>query len=192
MTRNQTLISTNQNVDSTVTALLRVLSHAKVKFIRYFALDIGGIVRCKVVPVEYLRRGRKNITFLNGVAFVKVCIGGFPYYADEILADSDYTAAGTVYLRPHVSTLRVLPYAIDSAIVFGALHNDDVSHTISDLCCRSLLQRIVDQAEINHQISFTVGVELEFVLFDSLTNRPIDKSLFANVTLLNKKSHQYK
>ena len=157
--------STRQHVDSSITALLRVLSHAKIKFIRYFTLDIGGNVRCKVIPVDFLRKGKQNgaCTFLKGVAFVKVCIGGFPYYADEILADSGYTATGTVYLRPALATLRVLPYAPDSAIVFGTLHNDNILQTSSDLCCRSLLQRIIDQAKTKHQILFTVGVELEFV-----------------------------
>ena len=36
-------------------ALLRALSHAKVKFIRYVTLDIAGNVRCKMIPVDYLR-----------------------------------------------------------------------------------------------------------------------------------------
>ena len=177
------------DMDPTITALLRVLSYAKIKFIRYFVLDIGGNVRCKVIPLDFMRNGKthRTLPFLNGVAFVKTCIGGFPYYADEILADSGYTAAGTVYLRPDLSTLRMLPYAPDAAIVYGTLHNDDTAHTISDLCCRSLLKRIVDQARTDYQISFTVGVELEFVLFEAGTDQPINKSHFANVTLLNEK-----
>lgn len=191
MWSDRPLTSDRQHVDSSIAALLRVLSHAKVKFVRYFTLDIGGNVRCKVIPIDFLRKGKSNgttgSTLLNGVAFVKVCIGGFPYYADEIIADSGYTATGTVYLRPDLSTLRVLPYAPDSAIVFGTLHNDNIMHTASDLCCRSLLQRIIDQAKTKYQILFTVGVELEFVLFDASTDRPIDKSLFASVTLLNEK-----
>ena len=180
------MAAVSQSFDSMITALLRVLSHAKVKFIRYFVLDIGGNVRCKIIPVDFLRKGKKNRVFLNGVAFVKVCIGGFPNYADEILFDSGHTATGTVYLRPDVSTLRILPYVPDSAIVFGTLHNANIAHsTTSNLCCRSLLQRIVDQAKTNHQISFTVGVELEFILFDAKTDLPIDHSLFASVTLLD-------
>jgi glutamine synthetase len=95
------------------------------------------------------------------------------------------TATGTVYLQPDFSTLRVLPYATDSAIVFGTLHDDNSFRTTSDLCCRSMLRRVVEQARDLHHISFTVGLELEFTLHDSVTYLPIDKSSFANVTLLN-------
>jgi glutamine synthetase len=178
--------SSSQTIEGSVTALLRVLSYGKVKFIRYYTLDIGGNVRCKVVPIDYLKRQTNKHAMLNGVAFVKVCIGGFPSYADHIIDDSGLSAAGTLRLLPDLSTFRILPYAPESAIVFGTLHEDDTVQTTSDLCCRSLLQRVIERAKNEHNISFTVGVELEFVLFDIITNQPIDLSLFADTKLLNR------
>lgn len=186
-------------------ALLRALSHAKVKFLRYLTLDVCGNVRCKVIPVDYLRKynHRPGTLLLAGVALVKVSIGGLPSYADHMLSEtSGLTAAGTVRLRPDLATLRILPYAPDSAVVLGCLHevgDDDgavadvanSSYSNSDVCCRSLLQRVVHDALVKHNTTFTVGVELEFILYEAdvkkngSSQRPVEQSNFADTTLLN-------
>lgn len=185
----------NNASNGAIIALLRVLSYSKVKFVRYCVLDIGGTIRCKVIPLDFILQQEREAAnkLVDGVAFVKACIGSFPSHADDILADAAYnTAAGTVRLRPDLSTLQILPYATDSAIVFGALFNDNTNDTntssISDLCCRSLLQSIIDEAKSQHKISFTLGVEIEFTLFDRTTNEPIDTSHFATMTTLNRQS----
>jgi glutamine synthetase len=197
MSNSSTTPTSHVNNDGATVALLRVLHQANVKFIRFCALDLGGNMRCKVVPVDYLLKKQKdhvghNLSreplLLQGVAFVKVSIGGMPSYGDVMLEDSGLTAYGTLRLRPDLSTLRILPYDQDSAIFFGSLHEDDDVSTPSDLCCRSLLRQIVDKAKTDRNISFSVGVELEFVLFDATTNLPIDHSNFADTTLLNRKT----
>jgi glutamine synthetase len=162
------------------TALLRSLSFAKVKFLRYFTLDIGGNVRCKVIPIAFLRKCPSRL--LEGVAIVKVSIGGMPSYADLILPESGLTAAGTLMLRPDLETLRVLPYSPDSAIVLGLLHEDDAT---CNVCCRSFLQRTVRDLLDKHNLVVTVGIELEFILFDVASGKPVDESKFANVTSLD-------
>jgi glutamine synthetase len=162
------------------TALLRSLSFAKVKFLRYFTLDVGGNVRCKVIPIAFLRKCPSRL--LEGVAIVKVSIGGMPSYADLILPESGLTAAGTLMLRPDLETLRVLPYSPDSAIVLGSLHEDDAT---CNVCCRSFLRSTVQDFMEKHNLIVTVGIELEFILFDVATGKPVDESNFANVTLLD-------
>jgi glutamine synthetase len=173
-------------------ALLRTLSFAKVKFIRYLTLDICGNVRCKVIPVEFLRKHPAKL--LQGIALVKVSVGGLPSYADHMVLDSGLTAAGTLLLRPDLATMRILPYAPDSAVVLGTLYeaasasstaDDPMPLLVSDFCCSSLLQRVVQGALVRHNITFTVGVELEFVLFDAQTRTPIEHSNFADTSLLN-------
>jgi len=169
-------------------ALVRTLNFANVQFLRFFALDIGGQVRCKVIPLAYLQKHPDKLT--QGVCLVVVCMGGLPSFGDVMQATSGMTAEGTLHLRPDLATLRILPYAPTSALVLGALHssidNKNNNNTgVSDLCCRSFLQRIVDQALQDHCLKFTVGVELEFVLLDAKTLEPVEHSNFADTTLLN-------
>jgi glutamine synthetase len=169
-------------------ALLRSLSFAKVQFIRYLALDVGNNVRCKVVPVSYLRRHPRR--FLEGVTFAEVCLGGLTSYADQIQAESGLTAAGSIRVLPDLETLRILPYASDSAIVLGSLikvgeSSDQNLGKLSDLCCRSLLQRVEKRARSEHNMIFTVGAELEFILFDKTTKCPCERSTFADTNILN-------
>lgn len=166
-------------------ALLRTLLHANVKFLRYLTLDVGGNVRCKVVPTAFLAHHPQ--TLLDGVAFVTASIGGMPSHADLVLEDSGLTAAGTVRLRPDLHTLRILPYALDSAIVLGSLVHDADPNKTSDLCCRTFLHSIVDGILKEHQMIVTVGVELEFVLYEAASFQAVDRSNFADVTLLNGK-----
>ena len=187
----------DQTINGAIIALLRVLDHARVKFLRFYALDLGGNIRCKVVPVDYLWKKQKGCRgrdrnseplILQGVAFVKVSIGGMPSYGDVMLEESGLSAAGTLRLRPDLSTLRILPYEQESAIVLGTLYEDDGTNTPSPLCCRSFLQQVVDTARTEQNLSFSIGAELEFVLFDAMTNCPIDNSNFADTVLLNQKS----
>jgi glutamine synthetase len=194
---NSVTTSNSQFNDGTTIALLRVLDHAQVKFLRFCTLDLGGSMRCKVLPIEYLLKKQKGhlgqdlyreSLLLQGVAFVKVSIGGMPSYGDVMLEESGLTAYGTLRLRPDLSTLRILPYAQESAIVFGTLHKEDIASSPSDLCCRSFLRRVADTAKAEHKISFSVGAELEFVLFDAATSLPIDHSNFADTSLLNRKT----
>lgn len=169
--------TTAPNAAASSIALLRTLSHAKVKFIRYVTLDVAGNVRCKVIPVDYLRKHPAKL--LDGVALAQVSVGGFPSYADHVLLGSGLNAVGSFHLRPDLATLRVLPYSPDSAIVLGNLSDEEA------FCFRSLLQRVAERAFVEHNITFTVGAELEFVLFDATTGRPVEQSNFADVVLLN-------
>lgn len=187
MSTTACLVSEPDTIGATI-ALVRALSFANVRFVRFFALDIGGQVRCKAIPLAHLQKHPEKLA--QGVCLVEVCMGGLPSFGDVMQAASGMTAEGTLHLRPDLATLRILPYAPQSALVFGSLHNS-MDHkknnkpAVSDLCCRSLLQRIVDQARQEQNLKFTVGVELEFVLLDSKTLEPVEHSNFADTTLLN-------
>jgi glutamine synthetase len=59
----------------------------------------------------------------------------------------------------------------------------------SELCCRSLLRQLVDYIGNEHNAYITIGAEIEFTLYDSVSNEPINSKNFANTTTLNRQQH---
>ena len=165
-------------------ALLRSLSFAQVKFIRYTAVDPFNTLRCKALPVDSLLKNNSK-SLQNQVTFVRGVFGGLPSFGDVLQASSGLDASDSVVLEPDLNTLRILPYAKNTAITLGYLF-DHKHNRLSDLCCRGLLKTFVDQTAKEHQLSFNVGAELEFCLVHPETKQPVDWSNFADSVLLNR------
>ena len=86
-------------------------------------------------------------------------------------------------LEPDFSSLRILPYASKTAMVMCTAHNQQTQE-LSPFCSRGLLQRVVlHSAKEDMGIEFSVGAELEFILYRE--NQPVDMSTFSNATTLN-------
>lgn len=178
-----------------VRALLRTLRHASVKFLRFQAIDAGNTVRAKAVPVDYLWRigcictddNHQGMPLLEQqVAMAQVVFGGLPTFGDYIQTASGLDASQLVHLIPDMDTLRILPYAPQSASVLCTLQ-DPVTRQPSDLCCRTLLAKVVREAKLRHNIAFAVGSELEFCLFNDAQTKqqPVDETRFCQTHLLN-------
>ena len=170
-------------------ALLRTLSFAKVKFLRYAGLDLYNSLRCKAVPIDRLKKNNDDTSEISldyQVAFAKVVFGGLPTFGDVLQPSTGLDASCSVILQPDIGTLRILPFAPSSAIVFGYLM-DQQTGQLSDLCCRGLLRSFVDRVAEQYSIGFNVGAELEFCLYDGKTNQPVVLSRFADSALLNQK-----
>ena len=163
------------SVAAIVQALLRTLAYAKVQFVRCVALDVGGQVRCKVLPVAYLQKnpgkllsfsqrqsttaGSSSSNRSGAIQLVKACIGGLPSFGDVVQTQSGFTAQGTLHFEPDLASLRILPYDCSSALVLGNLWDDAESPRSanpSDLCCRSLLQNVLERARREYQLDVTV------------------------------------
>lgn len=175
-------------------ALLRVLAPS-VEFVQFLGLDLFGSIRCKAIPVRFLRDNPRR--FADGVDIAKVCIGGLPSYGDVILPETGLTAVGSFHLTPSLSTLRVLPYHPSSAIVLGnfedwASDNNNMRYEVNPFCARSLLQRVVAKAAAVANLQFGVGVELEFCLYDKDTNTPVEGSNFADARLLHQQQEFFR
>jgi ureidoacrylate peracid hydrolase len=84
-----------------------------------------------------------------------------------------------------IDSLRILPYSPSSALVMCTLHNQ-ITGVVSPFCTRSLLKKVVDTALESFGISFSVGVELEFILARKCNPlEPVDYSVFANTITLD-------
>jgi glutamine synthetase len=165
-------------------ALLRTLTYANVKFVRYLAIDLYNTPRCKALPVSFLQ---KSASIDTHVAYAKCVFGGLPSFADVMVEGSGLdTQDHTIVFQPDISTLRILPYSPTSAMVLGIL-SDQKTGLLSDLCTRGLLQEVVRRAAEEHKIAFNVGAELEFVLMDAKTDQPVDQAVYAHTVTLNKR-----
>ncbi|GKY90553.1 hypothetical protein MPSEU_000029000 [Mayamaea pseudoterrestris] len=163
-------------------AIIRTLRSAGVKFLRYSATDLCGNARCKVVPLVYLHKN--HISVSNGVSFASACFGGLPSYADCIIPETGLTAAsGSVRLEPAMETLRILPYARQSALVICNLV-DTATGQRSEYCSRSVLQKLLQICKEIHNIGFNIGAELEFTLYN-LAGEPVDGCHYGASTTLN-------
>lgn len=177
------LLSTMDESGFTV-ALLRSLQFSGVKFLRYFVIDAFGNTRCKVRPIDDLLRQGHGVSLRHQASIAAVCFAGLPFYADVMVHGSGMDAKNVLTIEPDMNSLRILPYAPKSAIVIGdAL--DQYTNAASPLCTRSVLKRVIREAEEKHNVSFSVGTEIEFCLLDAATNQPVDHSLFANSVTLN-------
>ena len=135
--------------EKTTTALLHTLQFAGVKFLRYLAVDAYNSIRCKAVPLHHLvKTNRLN----HQVSIAQVCFAGLPTYGDYMSESTGLDARQILTLQPDVGSLRILPYAPTSAVVMGNAW-DPTSHSISPLCTRGLLSRVVETAR-QYEIEF--------------------------------------
>lgn len=163
-------------------ALVRSLRFAGVKFLRYAALDICNNTRCKAVPLDLIFRAGSSLN--KRVSVAKVCYGGLPSFADSMVPDSGLDGSEAVTLSPAMETLRILPYAPLSALVICNLQ-DSKTGGGSDVCCRGLLQSVMETCRSKFKIDVNVGAELEFTLYTRIDDTPVDTSRFAATTSLN-------
>lgn len=134
----------SESDDGAVRALLRSLKFSGVKFLRFMVVDACNNIRSKAVPLEQCRVD-------TVVTFAKVCFAGLPFFADIVLPQTGFDARDLLVVRPDFGTLRILPYNTSSAAVLCTAHDGD---TLSPLCTRGLLARVVETAQSEHNLVF--------------------------------------
>jgi len=174
---------------STALTLLTALKAAGVQFLRYTAIDASNNPRAKAVPIDRLLADPRQF-YDGGLSIAEVCFGGLPSYADHLVPESNLSSARVLQVRPDVASLRALPYNPSTAVVLGTLHDQRTGRP-SPLCTRHLLRRVLQAAETDFSLSFTIGAELEFTLFRKDDNgefEPVDYSVYGNSHTLDEQS----
>ncbi|SJL03811.1 uncharacterized protein ARMOST_07168 [Armillaria ostoyae] len=142
------------------------LEELGITFVRLTWVDLTGVVRFRVIPRAYFLKMLQSPR--PSVAIAKVTMGlVYLHTADEFNAIGEY-----LYI-PDLSTLRLCPYEEGHASVLGWFQEKspvlgaDGNLTVAvDLCPRSVLQRVVEQAT-QAGVEFLVGFETEFILLKS-------------------------
>ncbi|CAB9505938.1 Type-1 glutamine synthetase [Seminavis robusta] len=184
-TSTKTMITSQSSAQESAatTALLRSLQFSGVQFLRFVTVDACNNIRSKVKPVKYLlNQEAKSLD--KQVSIAAVCFAGLPHHADYMVDGSGMDARNVLSVQPDLGTFRVLPYAPKSAIVMGNLM-DQYTDEPSPFCTRTVLRKVVEQAAQQHNIAFSVGVELEFCLVHAETGNFVDQSVYGNTTTLN-------
>jgi glutamine synthetase len=139
-------------------ALLRSLKYAGIKFLRYMIVDMCNNVRCKAVPIDHLLRedGISDGVVLSSsldhqVSIAIASCAGVPFDQDVVVLESGIDAKQVLPVKPDLLTLRPLPYSPKTALVLGTLH-DQYSGSISDLCTRGLLKRVIQDLGANYDL----------------------------------------
>ncbi|KAK0238917.1 hypothetical protein EDD85DRAFT_828447 [Armillaria nabsnona] len=142
------------------------LEELGITFVRLTWVDLTGVIRFRVIPRAYFLKMLQSPR--PSVAIAKVTMGlVYLHTADE------FNAIGEYLYVPDLSTLRLCPYEEGHASVLGWFQEKapvlgaDGNLTVAvDLCPRSVLQRVVEQAT-QAGVEFLVGFETEFILLKS-------------------------
>mmetsp|Transcript_1501 Transcript_1501/g.2333 ORF Transcript_1501/g.2333 Transcript_1501/m.2333 type:complete len:491 (+) Transcript_1501:162-1634(+) len=179
-----------RNQSSVALAVLTALNVAGVQFVRFAALDVSNNLRCKLVPLDRLLADPSK--FYSGVGIAEVVLGGLTSREDVPVKGWGDSPARLLSLIPDISSLRILSCNKTTAMVLGTLQqpsaDDNLKFSSSPLCTRHLLKRVVQTAEKAFGLAFTVGVEIEFCLFRSDDDSPVDSSLYGTTTTINEQS----
>ncbi|KAH9918703.1 glutamine synthetase/guanido kinase [Epithele typhae] len=159
---------------------LKDLANANIKFVRIQWIDYINTVRFRVVPTRYflemhgIRNGAEAVAPANnvrpGIGLTKASLG-----LVGLNVAPGFGAVGEHLYVPDLSSWRVCTYAPGHASVMGYLQEKTPhpQHGLTvPLCPRTLLKRIVDDAEMAG-IRYLVGVESEFILLKQTRPAPV-------------------
>ena len=183
------IFNVDNNSESKATAaVLRSLRAAGVEFLRYLTLDATNSIRCKAIPIQSIKPNSDGCLSLDKRVTIAEVSFVMPTHADTVVPSCGVSAAGVLLLKPDLSSLRVLPYAKASGVVFGTAHSQ-LDGCLSPLCTRGLLERVITSARDQFGLQFNCGFEIEFTLFKARSNsamgEPVDISRFAEPATLN-------
>ncbi|KAF8157069.1 hypothetical protein B0H34DRAFT_798390 [Crassisporium funariophilum] len=144
--------------------LLERLRVEGTKFIRIQWVDMVNNIRSRVVPLAYFAKILK--TSRPGVSLVKTTLG-----LVFITIVEGFGPCGEYLYAVDLSSLRRCPYAPGHASVMGWFEEKtpiaglELPRALEvDLCPRTILRRVVDNAKRLSGVEFLLGFESEFIL----------------------------
>lgn len=136
-----------------------VASHPCVKLIHIQYIDLSGVFRSRLVPLQTLRETLQN----NGVHPGSGSIADLAMPSDNAILEEIVPYIIPVgQIKPDVSTIRMCHDSANLGNTASVIANVD----IMDLDARALLQKTVAEAESQHGLTFKVGLELEFCFME--------------------------
>jgi len=151
------------------------LKRKGVRFVRVLYIDLDSMIRGRVTPIENFEREAEE-----GLTLAIVMQSAFSF-TDELIMESRYTPVGEVRLIPDLSTVRLVPWSPEHAMVIGEQYHGDGRPFEVDP--RPRLREIL--SKIPYKV--LVGYEPEFYLFKREGGRlePFDKHLCFSTTGMN-------
>ncbi|GBE83430.1 glutamine synthetase/guanido kinase [Sparassis latifolia] len=140
-----------------------------IRYIRVQWVDLVNTVRFRVLPRKYFVKLLSSSR--PGVCLAKTTLG--------IIGCSSvpgFSGTGEYLYVPDLSSFRICPYAPGHASVMGWFQEKTAAPNAGltvDLCPRTLLNRIVEEALAKAGLAFLAGFESEFILLKATSPTPI-------------------
>lgn len=139
--------------------------NSSVSFVRLQWIDLSGILRCRILTVEYCKKLTSTGGFVSLAPLSMICM------VDGTALDT-WEASGTDKLYPDWDSLRLsnfgsdLAYKFKYATVMCILRESSPLHPDMGLsrCPRSILYKVLEKATRHHDLTFLVGYEVEFIV----------------------------
>ncbi|KAG9092726.1 hypothetical protein FRC06_011817 [Ceratobasidium sp. 370] len=158
-----------------LSSLVASLRSQNIKFVRLAWVDYVNLIRYRVIPIDHFvsvvgSRLLKTPSSLpseqlaeSGISIVQAALG---LVANDGLTPGVSTS-GDHDLKPDLSSMWKASYAPGHAYMMGRFfHKSHAGGAEFETCPRTILQRVVHQAEQNLGAKFLVGFETEFILLD--------------------------
>ncbi|EIW55884.1 FLU1-II [Trametes versicolor FP-101664 SS1] len=140
-----------------------------VQFVRVQWVDLINTIRYRILPAGYFRTLLSDPSSRGGVQIGKIVLG-----LVGLQHAPGFGAVGEYLYVPDLSSWRVCTYAPGHASVMGWFQektpDPQTGRLAVDLCPRTLLARLVQEAQEKAGVSFLVGVESEFILMRADTS----------------------
>lgn len=147
-------------------AVEQFLKEHSITMVELATPDMTGAIRGKRIPVEsFSANGMSNAVGLSSAVLAWD-------YRMEVIETSDYSWANgypDIFLRPDVSTLRIVPWKPKTALVFCDVV--DAAGNLAAISPRNVLRRTVTELE-QAGLSPYIAMETEFYAVDGQTLRP--------------------
>ncbi|KAJ3571210.1 hypothetical protein NP233_g3909 [Leucocoprinus birnbaumii] len=155
------------NIEKVVYDLNQLDLEHSYRYVRVYWVDLANVKRCRIVTLNYF----KQMLASNrpGVNIGKVGLGSI-----YLNLAPGFTVIGEYVYVPDISTLRPLPWTKGHLGVVGTFEEKtpykrpDGSLSLEvELCPRTVLRKVVEDAKQSCNVEFLVGVESEFILLSS-------------------------
>ncbi|TFK48874.1 glutamine synthetase/guanido kinase [Heliocybe sulcata] len=145
---------------------LEQLGDKGIRYIRLTWVDLVNNIRYRVIPISHFRKLLKSSR--QGITIAKIVLGLVFLNTAE-----GFGPVGEYLYVPDLKTLRVCPYAKGHAMVLGYFEHKDNKTSGNeslevDLCPRTILKRVMQDAKKACDVDFLVGFETEFILLKSV------------------------
>jgi glutamine synthetase len=153
------------DIDEEITSILEMVQEENIQYLNYRFLNILGIPKEILIPIEGLDRSEKEELLSEGVAFDGSSIEGYATIEEsDLIMKPDL--ATFIFVTPRNSKHRTADFICDTFTSHGYPFSGDPRNTL-----RNAIQEYLDRNSI-----LNVGPELEFFLlkaFEDLDNPQI-------------------
>ncbi|KAF7430296.1 hypothetical protein PC9H_006000 [Pleurotus ostreatus] len=163
-----------------------------IKYIRIQWVDLTNAICYRVIPISYfikiLQSPRPSISITKSILGLV-----------HLTLAEGFSPIGEYLYVPDITTLKLCGYAPGYATLMGYFEEKSPKQNVPrsleykvDLCPRTILNRIVEDARVSLGLDFLVGFETEFILLSSVSPvKAVNEASYGRASGLRTGSPEY-